>query len=349
MFFRYLGYQKSWLFLFMAMLGFADALIWLDRGIAVRLSSIIYLNVLFLLVLIIFVVWRYKTETKFTAALADLAARDEAADEDWVETLPRTERFPDEVAYEVLRAADRRCRRMLSEYREEQLIENDFIASWIHEVKAPLTAMKLTLDARRSDPAIRKIEAEWLRLHLLIDRQLYMSRLPSLEADYVAEPASLQRLAAAEVRDLSSWCIEKNIAVEFAGDDAEVITDRKWCRFILRQLLTNAIKYSPEGGMITIVIGTSAGGSGNATLDICDEGPGIPAHDLPRIFDKGFTGGNGRIHNAATGLGLYLAKTAAAKTGIALTAQHGLSGGTKMRVIFAAKNDFELIRRGMLP
>ncbi|MFB6366032.1 sensor histidine kinase [Paenibacillus elgii] len=348
MFIRYLGYQKSWLFLFMALLGFVDALVWLDSGIAVRLSSIVYLNALFLLVLIVFVVWRYMAETKFTAALADLAARDEAVDEDWVETLSRPERFPDEVAYEALRAADRRCRRMLSEYRESQLIENDFMASWIHEVKAPLTAMKLTLDARRSDPAIRKIEAEWLRLHLLIDRQLYMTRLPSLDADYVAEPASLQRLAAAEVRDLGSWCIEKNIAVEFAGDDAEVITDRKWCRFILRQLLTNAIKYSPEGGTIAIVIGTSAGGSGNAILDICDEGPGIPTHDLPRIFDKGFTGGNGRIHNAATGLGLYLAKTAAAKIGIALAAQPGLSGGTKMRVIFTAKNDFESIRRGML-
>lgn len=349
MFIRYLGYQKSWIFLFVTLLGFADALIWLDRGIAVNLSSIIYLNALFLLILIVFIIWRYKTETRFTAALVDLATRDEAVDGDWVETLSRPERFPDEVAYEALRAADRRCRRMLSENRESQLIENDFMASWIHEVKTPLTAMKLTLDAHRSDPAIRKIEVEWLRLQLLIDRQLYMTRLPSLDADYVAEPASLRRLAAAEVRDLGSWCIEKNIAVEFAGDDAEVIIDRKWCRFILRQLLTNAIKYSPEGGTIAIVIGTSAGGSGNATLDICDEGPGIPAHDLPRIFDKGFTGGNGRIHNVATGLGLYLAQTAAAKIGIALAAQPGLSRGTKMRVIFAAKNEFESIRKGMLP
>ena len=163
--------------------------------------------------------------------------------------------------------------------------------------------MKLTIDAHCSEPVMRKLEAEWLRIYLLIDRQLYMTRLPSLESDYVLEKTAVQRLTAKEVRELASWCVEKNIAVEFEGEDAEVVTDRKWCRFILRQLLTNAVKYSPEGG--TIVITSERLPSGNVSLMIKDEGPGIPAHDLPRIFDKGFTGGNGRIQNAATGLGLY--------------------------------------------
>ncbi|GIO33392.1 sensor protein BceS [Paenibacillus albilobatus] len=342
-FLRYVGYKKSWIFLFLALLGLTDVLILLDHGIAVNASSMIYLNVLFLFVVAVFLVWRYKTETKYAAALA---ARSENITEDWIETLPEPVFFPDVATSEALRAADLFYRRKLSDVKQAQLIENDFTASWIHEVKAPLTAMKLTIDAHRSDPAMQKIEAEWLRIHLLIDRQLHMARLPFLESDYVLEPASVRRLAAEEVRDLASWCMEKNIAVEFEGEDAEVVTDRKWCRFIIRQLLTNAVKYSPEGGIIRIA--TSVTENGNGMLVIKDEGPGIPAHDLPRIFDKGFTGGNGRIQNAATGIGLYLAQTVASKIGITLGASSGQNQGTAMRMIFTAKNDFESVRRGML-
>ena len=138
------------------------------------------------------------------------------------------------------------------------VIESDYTAAWVHEVKAPLTAMKLTMDGHRSDPVIRKIEAEWLRVHLLIDQQLYISRLPTLEADYVLEKTDVHRLVTAEVRELASWCMEKNIAVEFEGEDKEVVTDVKWCRFIIRQLVTNAVKYSPIGGTIIISINVIA-------------------------------------------------------------------------------------------
>lgn len=204
--------------------------------------------------------------------------------------------------------------------------------------------MKLTIDANRHELALQKVEAEWLRIHLLIDQQLYIARLPSLDSDYVPEAAALHRLAAKEVRELASWCVEKNIAVEFEGEDAEVTTDSKWCSFIIRQILTNAVKYSPNGGTITIATGTLP--TGNVQLSIKDEGPGIAARDLPRIFDKGFTGGNGRVQHAATGLGLYLARTAAAKIGIALEAHSELNKGTVLWMRFTAPNEFESIRAG---
>jgi OmpR family two-component system bacitracin resistance sensor histidine kinase BceS len=189
---------------------------------------------------------------------------------------------------------------------------------------------------------IRNIESEWLRIHLLIDQQLYISRLPSLEADYVLEQTGIQRLAALEVRELASWCVEKNIAVEFEGEETLVRTDRKWCRFMIRQLMTNAVKYSPESG--TILLSTTVTPDGHVRLTIRDEGPGIAAHDLPRIFDKGFTGGNGRLYNAATGLGLYLAKTVSAKIGITLTVQSELEAGTTMQMTFTVSNAFESVR-----
>ncbi|MNE94468.1 Sensor histidine kinase GraS [compost metagenome] len=108
--------------------------------------------------------------------------------------------------------------------------------------------------------------------------------------------------------------------------------------------MTNAIKYSPSDKTLLFV--TDVIESGNVILDVMDEGPGIQPHDLPRIFDKGFTGDNGRIHNAATGLGLYLAQAVAGKIGITLQAQPVQSKGTTMRIIFADPNTFEAVRRG---
>ena len=149
----------------------------------------------------------------------------------------------------------------------------------------------------------------------------------------------LHRLAKAEVRELATWCMEKNVAVEFEGEELEVVTDVKWSRFIIRQMLTNAVKYSPEGG--TIFISTKVNPLGRPSLTIKDEGPGIESHDLPRIFEKGFTGGTGRLHNAATGMGLYLAQIIAGKIGLTLTAQSEIGQGAVISMIFSIENDFD--------
>lgn len=336
---RYLYDRKSWIIFFLLALLLVDLLIWIDNGIAIQMDSMLYLNLLLILAKAIFLGWRYRKEMKYARALAELA---EEINEDWVETLPPAYFYQEEATNQLLRAADHWYWPKLSNSNSARAMEQDYMAAWVHEVKTPLTAVKLMIDANRGNPAMLKMEAEWLRIHLLIDRQLYISRLPSLEADYVLEQTELQRLAAQEVRELTSWCVEKNIAVEFEGEEAVVRTDRKWCRFIIRQILTNAVKYSPEGGMI--IVSTAITPDGHARMTISDEGPGIAAHDLPRIFDKGFTGGNGRLQNAATGLGLYLAKTVAVKLGISLSVQPGLHTGTAMQMTFTAINAFESVR-----
>jgi OmpR family two-component system bacitracin resistance sensor histidine kinase BceS len=110
-----------------------------------------------------------------------------------------------------------------------------------------------------------------------------------------------------------------------------------------RQILSNAVKYSPAGGTIRISVRTD--NTGHRILRVQDEGPGIPEHDLPRIFDKGFTGGTGRLHNAATGLGLYLAKTVSDKIGITLLVSSRTGHGTTLGIAFPLENDFDHIRK----
>jgi OmpR family two-component system bacitracin resistance sensor histidine kinase BceS len=138
----------------------------------------------------------------------------------------------------------------------------------------------------------------------------------------------------------------KNIAIDLTGDTTTTYTDKKWCGFVIRQLLTNAIKYSPINGKIFINIGLYE--NELAMVKIRDEGPGIQAHDLPRIFDKGFTGEQGRVQHSATGMGLYLAKEVSKKLHIRFEVNSTPSEGTSIMMIFTSENPFERIRRALL-
>jgi OmpR family two-component system bacitracin resistance sensor histidine kinase BceS len=141
--------------------------------------------------------------------------------------------------------------------------------------------------------------------------------------------------------------LEKNISIEMTGDTASTVyTDKKWCRFVVRQLLTNAIKYSPTNG--NLVIHTHLYTNESVIVTIQDEGPGIQAHDLPRIFDRGFTGENGRVQNSATGMGLYLAKEISEKLHIRLEVASAVGNGTSISMIFTSDNPFEQLRRALL-
>lgn len=339
MFIAYVKDMKSWILLFVGSIVLTDLLILIDKGLAIRVSSLVYLNLLLVAIFISFFIWRYKKELKYTKELLRIS---DDASRDWQEGLPEPLFMRDETVNGLLKQVAADYMGKLSELKSANLMESDYTAAWVHEVKAPLTSMKMTIDANRQDPVIRKIESDWLRVHLLIDQQLYISRLPSLGTDYVLGKTGLHQLITPEIRELKSWCIEKNIAVELEGERLEVITDSKWCRFIIRQLLTNAVKYSPDGGTICITTGQTA--EGRPVLSIKDAGPGIPAHDLPRIFDKGFTGGTGRLHNAATGLGLYLARQVAGKIGITLTAHSEMNEGTTMNLTFSTENESDATR-----
>ncbi|MGN7385769.1 sensor histidine kinase [Sporosarcina sp. SAFN-015] len=339
MFIQYVKDMKSWILLFAASLVLTDSLIWIDKGLAMRLSSLVYLNMLLIAIFMLFLIWRYKKETHFMRELLRIS---EDPSRDWQEGLPEPLFTRDQTTNDLLRQVANDHLKKLSEMKAVNLMESDYTAAWVHEVKAPLTSMKMTIDANRQDTAIRKIESDWLRVHLLIDRQLYISRLPSLGTDYVLEKIKVHQLITPEIRELRSWCIEKNIAVDIQGEEMEVLTDSKWCRFIIRQLLTNAVKYSPDGGTICIAAHRSPGG--HPVLSIKDEGLGIPAHDLPRVFDKGFTGGTGRLHNAATGLGLYLAQQVSEKIGISLLAHSEINKGTTMNMTFSTENEFDATR-----
>jgi OmpR family two-component system bacitracin resistance sensor histidine kinase BceS len=214
--------------------------------------------------------------------------------------------------------------------------EKDELLSWIHEVKTPLTAMHLMIDRLDDELLKSHLTYEWLRIHLLLDQQLHQRRMPFIENDLYIEKTDLETIIFDEIKTLQSWCIQKGIGFDIQLDVTEVLTDAKWLAFIMRQLLTNSIKYS-ENSDITIYSHERAG---QTVLEVQDSGRGIDPKDLTRIFDKGFTSTTNHRDNAATGMGLYLTKNAAESLFISIDVKSELGTGTTVTLTFPKRNDF---------
>lgn len=179
----------------------------------------------------------------------------------------------------------------------------DYYTTWVHQIKTPISAMHLILQNEDS-PLSREINAELFRIEQYVEMVLAYLRMNSESTDYVIKKYSLDKIVKQAVRKFSPLFIYKKINLNLKPINAYIITDEKWLCFVIEQILSNAIKYTRSGG-----ISISAECSGDkVTLIISDTGIGIAAEDLPRVFDRGFTGYNGRFDRKSTGIGLYLSK-----------------------------------------
>ena len=223
-------------------------------------------------------------------------------------------------------------------WKTEEL--QDELLAWVHEMKSPLTAMKLMLEQLPNNQQKLKLEQEWLRIYMLLDQQLHITRLQTIEQDSRLQKVELQHVVYQEIKSLQSWCLEKGIGFLIDNIEAVVVTDAKWLSFIVRQYLSNAVKYSPEQSEIEVSIGQTE--QGHILLKVRDQGPGIAPHDLPRVFKKSYTGTKGRESSAASGMGLYLAKQAADSIGLKLYLQSSdeTSSGTTAFIQFPLENEY---------
>lgn len=214
--------------------------------------------------------------------------------------------------------------------------EKDELLSWIHEIKTPMSAIQLMIERLDDGPLKAQLMYEWLRIHLLLDQQLHKKRIPFIKNDLYIEITTLEALIYKEIKELKSWCIQKGIGFDVSLRETEVLSDTKWLGFIIRQLLTNAVKYS-EASDIMI---KSYLEDGQTKLAIQDVGRGIDLKDLPRIFDKGFTSTTKHRDNKATGMGLYLTRKAAQPLLIQIDVNSRLGEGSTFTLTFPKKNDF---------
>lgn len=220
--------------------------------------------------------------------------------------------------------------------------QKDYVDSWVHEIKVPLAASQLLLRSIEfdiSDDKYSQLETELKKIDEYVEQVLYVARLDSFAKDYLIHETSLKETIQPIIRNQASVFIQKKIQFLIEGEDQIVLTDAKWLSFIFRQLVSNALKYTPENGQIVVQISKKQQG---VALQLIDTGIGIPEEDLRRIFDKGFTGSNGRYSEThSTGLGLYLAKNLAEQLGVELTADSAVGKGTTMTLYFPTLSFFQ--------
>lgn len=228
--------------------------------------------------------------------------------------------------------------------RQSQM--RDYYSMWVHQIKTPISAMKLLLEAEREELGqlicddeqsqcllsdnMDSFEDELFRIEEYVSMALQYQRVSSTENDFVLEKVSVDGVIRDTIKKYAKIMIRRHIGMNYSGTVQEVYTDGKWLAFILEQLLSNAIKYTLQG----FVKIETAKEANRFFITIKDTGIGIKAEDLPRVFEKGYTGYNGHADKKATGIGLYLCRQMADKLGHTIRMESEIGKGTKVWIGF---------------
>lgn len=213
-----------------------------------------------------------------------------------------------------------------AQYDEQKTDMINYYTLWVHQIKTPIAAMNLIL---QEDDTIenRELQVQLFKIEQYVEMVLVFLRMGSDNTDYVFKEYDLQQVVKQSIRKYASMFIRKKINMNLKPIETKVITDEKWLSFVIEQLISNAIKYTNEGGNISI-------SADNNTLIIEDTGIGIASEDLYRICEKGFTGYNGRKDKKASGIGLYLCKEIIKKLGHSIDFQSQPGKGTTVIIKF---------------
>lgn len=235
------------------------------------------------------------------------------------------------ILHETLREVDKSMNDHVNQFKTVQKEYKDYVEMWVHEIKTPLAASKLIISNNQNE-VTQSIQEEIEKVEGYVDQALFYARSTSVEKDYIIKEIELAPLVSKIIRKHSKEFIYHKIKINLDIQEANVFSDGKWVEFILDQIISNALKYTPEEtGEIHIYTTIEK----NITyLHIQDNGIGIPEKDQKRIFDRGFTGSNGRNNEKATGMGLYLCKTLCDKLYLTIQATSTLHKGTELIVGF---------------
>lgn len=319
-----------WLLLLLGIDAFATLLLWLADVQAFYAMMVVILLatvLLFSLVCGILIHWERKKEQAF---LAFLYNPDEYHEELLLETVSVAQR-------EYIRQLGKNLRDKQIAYTELQTQLNDYeeyVESWAHETKTPLSLLTLLLDNRRDElsPDVSfKLDHIRNRMQESIDQMLFYARVKSTRKDYLFEHIPIRTCIKDLLEDYRPLLEEKQFQIQFSLSEDTVYSDRRGLSFLLGQIISNSIKYCGEEPELCF---SAFERDGCYVLSIKDNGVGVRSCDLPYIFEKGFTGDSGENRKKATGMGLYLAKEIARELNVTLNANSEWNQGFEMQISF---------------
>lgn len=323
------GYLKEHILFIGAFLGICVIFLLVFALYGIPLKAVLYPVVLSIALMTVILIIGIIQEKKRHKLVVDALVRKELVDETM---LP--------PALTVIEADYRELVRILQQERVEALTAvnvkydklSEYYTLWAHQIKTPIASMRLKLTGADSN-LVRAINSDLLRIEQYVDMVMTYVRLDSESTDYSFHVCNLKNVIRANVKKFSADFIAKKLSLEYESTDIEAMTDEKWLGFVIEQVLSNAVKYT-RAGKISIITEQTASGP---AISISDTGIGISPENLPRLFELGFTGYNGRTDNRASGIGLYLCKRICDNLGIDLSVESTIGEGTTVKLVL--RND----------
>ena len=242
-----------------------------------------------------------------------------------LDALPKSLDIRIDYYHKIIEKLYEELEKLTQENRQKNTDMVDYYSMWVHQIKTPIAAMNFLLDNEEVDQKI--LQQELFKIERYVEMVLTYIRLDSISSDYVITKINLDEVVKDSVKKYATIFINKKIKLNYVSHETMVISDKKWLSFAFEQILGNSVKYTSTGGEITIETCENK-------LIIEDNGMGIKEEDLPRIFEKGFTGFNGRYEKKSSGLGLYLCKKTLDKLGHHIEISSKVGEGTRIEIIF---------------
>ncbi len=269
------------------------------------------------------------------------------------ELFPDSFRLEDRLYREMIRCSNKSCIERIRRVEDDKKDYREYIESWVHEIKAPITGIELLCANRRNGQSVetqqgmrlsaegpysaedlRTISMENRKIENCVERILYYARSEEVYRDFMIREVCLEDMVCEVLERNRLLLIQNDFKVEVSCRDT-VYTDEKWIAFILNQIVLNSVKYRGESPVLSIRSRRERNG---VMLELEDNGTGIRKEELSRIFEKGFTGSNGRAREGSTGMGLYLCRRLCDRLGIGLSADSRSGVGTRLTLEFPVSN-----------
>ena len=317
---KYIKSKNKYILLFLLYLGIFCLIAYLyDMPIDACLYAMA-LCLFFAVVFMAYSYFRYKQKAEY---LMDIKARIQYGPEQ----MPKAANGIEEQYQEIIQQLYKKTAEAISKNDSSMSDMIDYYTLWAHQIKTPIAAMRLLLQSENSCQSKDELTMELFKIEQYGEMVLQYLRLGSDSTDFVIRKQPLDDIVREAVKKYSTTFIKKKISLEYRQTDTVIISDEKWLSFVIEQILSNALKYT-YSGKISIYLDENLPN----TLVIEDTGIGIQSEDLPRVFDKGYTGYNGRKDKKSTGIGLYLCRQVMNKLGHTMSIESEVGKGTKVKL-----------------
>lgn len=313
--------------------------------LAVSPSGILSIDLFTLVGIILYLLYAYRRDAKFWDSLLQLSADSDAVSY-FADLVADPTSLDGKLAYAGMHAIAMASQDQILALKQSVEDHTEYFELWVHEIKTPLAAGKL-ISKRLEGPDKHLMQRELERIEDQIQQALYAARVRSLHHDYLIREVNLSAIAKEACKSNMHYLTSLDMSLEFDIDpQITVFTDKSWLEFVITQIVINSAKYGAKTVQFMAMDASEETAQSNTMLQIKDDGCGIPAADVPRVFDRGFTGEVGRRHGSATGMGLYLASEMCARMGLGIMLASEEGVGTRVMISFPHDRRRKELSRG---